>query len=135
MTATATSIPITVDDALLRFAMRLDATLVGVVGLGVALFANQLSSLSGLSPTTEYILGAAFVAYGVVVYLLAGLPSVRTAGIGVITANVVCTVAAILVVVDHLAPLTSMGVVFTLGSAAYTAAMAVLQYFGVRRLA
>ncbi len=123
------------NDALLRFAMRLDATLTGAFGLVVAAFAGPLSELTGLSSTVEYILGAAFVLYGVVVHLLAGVPNVRTAGIAVAVANIVCTVAAVLVVVEGIAPLTGVGVAVTLATGLYTAVFAGLQYFGVRRLA
>jgi hypothetical protein len=138
MTATATSKSVLKSastDSVLRFAMRLDATLTGVCGLAVAAFANPLSSMTGLTPTTEYILGAFFVLYGVVVYSLAGLPKVRTAGIAVIVANLVCTLAAALVVVEGIAPLTGLGVAVTLATGVYTAVFAVLQYLGVRRLA
>src|SRR5262249_53989637 len=68
-------------DALLRFALRADATLTGLAGLAVAAFANPLSTISGLSPTTEYLIGAAFVFYGLAVYYLAALPSLRKVGI------------------------------------------------------
>src|ERR1700741_1824618 len=78
-------------DALLRFALRADATLTGLAGLAVAAFANPLSTISGLSPTTEYLIGAAFVFYGVAVYYLAALPSLRTVGIAISVANAVCT--------------------------------------------
>ena len=127
--------PSTTSDALLRFAMRLDATLTGLGGLGIAAFANPLATLTGLAPTQEYVLGAAFVLYGVVVFRLAGLPSVRRAGGWVIFANIVCTVAAAVVVIDELAPLTTAGVAVTLACGVYTATFAVLQYLGVRRLA
>lgn len=138
MTATATGatrLLYASNDSLLRFAMRLDATLTGLCGLAVAAFADQVSSLTGLSPTVEYASGAAFVVYGVVVFTLAALPDLRRAGYAVIAANVVCTVAAVVVVVGGFAPLTGTGVAGTLATGAYTAAFAVLQYLGVRRLA
>ena len=91
--------------------------------------------MTGLNSTVEYILGAAFVLYGVVVYLLAGVPNVRSAGLAVIVANIVCTLAAVLVVVEGVAPLTGVGVAVTLATGLYTAVFAVLQYVGVRRLA
>ena len=82
-------------DALLRFALRADATITGMAGLAVAAFANPLSTLSGLSPTTEYLIGAAFVMYGVAVYYLAALPSLRNVGIGISLANLACTVGTL----------------------------------------
>jgi hypothetical protein len=49
-------------------------------------------------------------------------------------ANVVYTVAAVGVVLAGVWPLTTLGVVFTLGSGVYTLVMADLQYLGLRRM-
>ncbi|HZC52800.1 MAG TPA: hypothetical protein VE441_09920, partial [Mycobacterium sp.] len=84
-------------DSLLRFAMRADATLTGLLGLAVAFVADPLSSLTGLTSAQEYAMGAFFVLYGLVVFSLAAAPDLRRAGIGVVVANVVYTVAAIVV--------------------------------------
>ena len=46
-------------DSLLRFAIRVDATITGLAGLIVAAAADQISSLTGLSSAEEYGLGAA----------------------------------------------------------------------------
>jgi hypothetical protein len=121
-------------DALLRFALRLDATLTGAAGLSVAAFADPMSSLTGLSGTTEYLLGAAFVAYGLVVYSLAAVTDLRRVGTGVSIANVVCTVATLVIVLADAAPLTEAGIAATLATGVYTAFFAYLQYLGVRRL-
>jgi hypothetical protein len=121
-------------DALLRFALRADATITGLAGLVGAAFANPLSELSGLSPTTEYLIGAAFVMYGVAVYYLAALPSLRGVGMGVSFANVLCTLATLVIVTTDAAPLTEAGVAVTLATGVYTAFFAYLQYLGVRRL-
>jgi hypothetical protein len=121
-------------DALLRFALRADATLTGLCGLVVAAFADQVSSLTGLSPATEYLMGAAFVAYGLVVFALAALPTLRGVGIGVSIANVLGTLATLVIVLADAAPLTEAGIAATLAIGAYTAFFAVLQYLGVRRL-
>ena len=82
-------------DSLLRFAMRADATLTGLLGLAVAFVAGPMSSLTGLTSVQEYAMWALFVFYGLVVFSLAALPNLRRAGIGVVAANLVCTVAAI----------------------------------------
>jgi hypothetical protein len=121
-------------DALLRFALRADATVTGLAGLAAAAFANPLSTLSGLSPNTEYLLGTAFVFYGLAVYYLAALPSLRGVGIGVSAANAVCTVATIALVLTDAAPLTEAGIAVTMATGVYTAFFAYLQYLGVRRL-
>jgi hypothetical protein len=134
MTALTTRPLSTSTDALLRFALRADATLTGLAGLAVAAFANPLSTISGLSPTTEYLIGAAFVFYGVAVYYLAALPSLRTVGIAISVANAVCTVATLAIVMTDAAPLTETGIAVTLATGVYTAFFAYLQYLGVRRL-
>ncbi|GAB7145978.1 hypothetical protein [Mycobacterium riyadhense] len=119
-------------DSLLRFAMRLDATLTGLMGLVVAVAADPISSLTGLTSGQEYSMGAFFVLYGLAVFCLAALPNLRRAGIGVVVANIVYTLAAI--VAAELVPMTATGVAATLASGVYTAVFAGLQYLGVRRL-
>jgi hypothetical protein len=121
-------------DALLRFALRADATITGFAGLLGAAFANPLSTLTGLSPTTEYFIGAAFVAYGLAVFYLAALPSLRVVGIAISIANIVCTIATLLIVLADAAPLTEAGIAVTMATGVYTAFFAYLQYLGVRRL-
>jgi hypothetical protein len=120
-------------DSLLRFALRADATLTGLCGLAVAFVADPLSSLTGLSSGQEYGLGAFFVLYGLVVFSLAALPNLRRAGIGVVVANIVYTLAAI--VAAEAVPMTMTGVAATLATGVYTAGFAALQYLGLRRLA
>ena len=119
-------------DSLLRFAMRLDATLTGLMGLAVAFVADPLSSLTGLTSLQEYSVGAFFVLYGLVVYSFAALPNLRRAGIGVTVANIVYTLAA--VVAAATVVMTAFGVAVTVASGVYTAFFAGLQYLGVRRL-
>ncbi|MCV6974822.1 hypothetical protein H7J11_10045 [Mycobacterium bourgelatii] len=120
-------------DSLLRFAMRLDATLTGLMGLAVAAAADPISRMTGLTSGQEYSIGAFFVLYGLAVFSLAALPNLRRAGIGVVVGNLVYTVAAI--VAAELVPMTSTGVAATLATGVYTALFAGLQYLGVRRLA
>ena len=133
MTAVMTTRPLyDSTDSLLRFAMRADATLTGLMGLAAAFIADPLSSLTGLTSIQEYSMGAFFVLYGLVVFSLAALPNLRRAGIGVVAANIVYTVAAI--VAAGLVPMTAFGVAATLASGVYTALFACLQYLGVRRI-
>jgi hypothetical protein len=121
-------------DSLLRFAMRLDATLTGLTGLFIAAAADPISSLTGLSSIAEYGIGAFFVFYGAIVFGLAAALDLRRAGIGVIVANIVFTVAAVAVVAVNALPLTETGIAATLASGVCTAAIGYLQYLGVRRL-
>ena len=121
-------------DSLLRFAMRLDATLGGLVGLFIALMADSLAALTGLSSLAEFSGGALLVLGGLAVYALAAAPDLRRVGVGLIVGNVVLTVAALVVVAVGALPLTGAGVAATLATAGYFALMGYLQYLGVRRL-
>jgi hypothetical protein len=122
-------------DSLLRFALRADATLCAAIGLLVAMAADPLSRLSGLSATSEWIAGAALVGYGVALYAAAGVPSVRRVGIGVLAGNVGFAVLVAVVLIAGWLPLTAVGVVSTISFTAMTLAFAYAQYLGVRRLA
>ena len=121
-------------DSLLRFAMRLDATLGGLVGLFIALMADKLSTLTGLSSVAEFSGGALLVLGGLAVYGLAAAPDLRRVGVGLIVGNVVLTAAALVVVAAGVLPLTEAGVAATLATGGYFALMGYLQYLGVRRL-
>jgi FtsH-binding integral membrane protein len=121
-------------DSLLRFAMRLDATLSGAVGLFIALMADALSALTGLSSIAEFSGGALLVLGGLAVYGLAAAPDLRRVGVGLIVGNVVLTVATLVVVAAGVLPLTAIGVAATLATGGWFALMGYLQYLGVRRL-
>jgi hypothetical protein len=136
MTATLTTRPLSdSSDSLLRFALRADATACAGLGLLVAMAADPLSRLSGLSASSEWIAGAALVAYGVALYVLAAARFVRRVGAGVVVANVVFAVVALAVLAAGVLPLTGAGVAMVLVTVVATLAMACLQYLGVRRLA
>jgi hypothetical protein len=122
-------------DSLLRFAMRVDATLCAGLGLLVAFTADPLSRLSGLSATSEWVAGAALVVYGAALYVLAAAPAIRRIGGGIVAANVVVAVAMVAVLMAGVLPLTDAGVVMMLATAAATLGLAYVQYLGVRRLA
>jgi hypothetical protein len=132
---TTTALPTTAaKDAFLRFAMRLDAVLTGLMGIGGVALAPRIAELSGTTPAIEYSVGAFFIAYGVAVYGLSLTAHVRMPGVVVVIGNVVYTAAVIAIVLAGVWPLTTMGVVLTLGSGVYTLVMADLQYLGLRRL-
>jgi hypothetical protein len=121
-------------DSLLRFALRADATLCAGLGLLVAMAADPLSRLSGLSATSEWIGGAALVAYGVALFLAAGVPDVRRVGVGVLAGNVAFAVLVTVVLVADLLPLTEVGVAAAIAFTVATLTFAWAQYLGVRRL-
>jgi hypothetical protein len=120
--------------SLLRFALRADATLCAGLGLLIAMAADPLSQLSGLSATSEWIAGAALVAYGAALYTAAGLPNVRRVGVGVLAGNIAFAVLVAVVLVAGWLPLTELGVVATIAFTTLTLAFAYVQYLGVRRL-
>ena len=134
MTAITTRPVSTSSDALLRFALRADATLTALCGLVLAFFADPLSDLTGLTATQEWLIGASFVAYGALLYGLAALEDLRVPGAAVIVGNVLFSVLAVVVVVAGWFPLTAFGVTVTLATGVVTLAFADLQYLGVRRL-
>jgi hypothetical protein len=119
-------------DSLLRFAVRADATLTGVIGLAIAFLADPISSLTGLTSFQEYGVGVVFVLAGLLVFSLGALPELRRVGTSVVVVNVAFTLAAI--VAAEALPLTVTGVALTLAGGVYTAAFAGLQYLGLRRL-
>jgi hypothetical protein len=121
-------------DSLLRFALRLDATVSGAIGLFIALFADSLAALTGLSSVAEFSGGALLVLAGLAVYGLAAAPDLRRVGIALIAGNLVLTVATLGVLAAGILPLTETGVAATLATAGYFALMGYLQYLGVRRL-
>nr|WP_090344705.1 hypothetical protein [Mycolicibacterium malmesburyense]CRL76434.1 hypothetical protein CPGR_03983 [Mycolicibacterium malmesburyense] len=121
-------------DALLRFAMRADAILTGLAGIAAVPLAGWLAETSGTTIAFEYAMAAFFIAYGLVVLGLAALPSLKTAGMAVIVTNVLYAVAAVVLVLSNVFPLTTIGVALTLATGVYTLAFAELQYQGWRRV-
>jgi hypothetical protein len=121
-------------DSFLRFALRLDAVITGLMGIAAAPLAPRVAEMSGTTPALEYAMSAFFIAYGLAVFGLSLLPSVRIPGIWVIGGNVLYAVLAVAVVLAGLWPLTTTGIVLTLASGVYTLVMADLQYLGLRRM-
>jgi uncharacterized membrane protein YgdD (TMEM256/DUF423 family) len=121
-------------DSLLRFALRTDAILSGLAGIAGLALAGRIAEISGTTAAFEYSMAAFFIVFAVGVFWLAAQPSVRRAGLMVAIGNLLFTVASVVLVVADVFPLTTTGVVLTLGTAVYTAAIAELQYQGVRRI-
>jgi hypothetical protein len=114
--------------------MRADAVLTGVMGVVGLPLAGWLAHTSGTTKSFETAMSAFFIAYGVVVFGLSMLGSVKTPGMVVVIGNVLYTVGAIALVVAGPFALTTLGVVFILASGVYTLAFAELQYQGWRRI-
>ncbi len=120
-------------DSLLRFALRTDAIVSGLAGIAGIPLAGWLSETSGTPIAFEYGMSAFFIAFAAGVFWLAAQPSVRRGGIAVAIGNALFTVASVVLVIADVFPLTTTGVVLTLGTGVYTAAIAELQYQGWRR--
>jgi hypothetical protein len=132
---TAITVPATTTrDSFLRFALRLDAVGSGVMGVVGLAFGPQIAELSGTTTSFEYTVGALFVAYSVAVLVLSGRPSVRQTGRVCAIGNLVYSVATVVAVLAGVFPLTTAGIVGTLGSGVFTLVMADLQYVGLRRI-
>ncbi|GAS90435.1 hypothetical protein [Mycolicibacterium brisbanense] len=125
----------TADTALLRFALRADATVCAAVGLLGAMVADPLARLAGLTATAGWLVGAALVSYGALLYALAALPDIRRVGTAVFAGNVAFGAVAVTAVLAGWLPLTALGTDLLLGFVAITLGLAWLQYRGVRRLA
>lgn len=123
------------DDFLLRFALRADATVCAGVGLLVAMAADQLARIAGLSATAVWFVGAALVGYGALLYALAGATRVRRVGIAVLAGNVAFALVAVVAIVTGWLALTGTGSELVLGFVGATVVLAWLQYRGVRRSA
>ncbi|WP_285032303.1 hypothetical protein [Mycolicibacterium sp. lyk4-40-TYG-92] len=122
-------------DSLLRFALRVDGTLCSLTGLLMAFTADPLSRMSGLSATSEWIIGAVLVVWGFALYVLAAVPRIRRVGTGVLIGNLIGTVAVLGILASGVLPLTAAGNVLVLAVMAVGLGCAWLQYLGVRRLA
>lgn len=123
------------DDSLLRFALRADATVCAAVGLLVAMAADQLARIAGLSATAGWVVGAGLVGCGALLYVLAAAPRVRRVGIAVLAGNVAFAITTVVAIVTGWLPLTGTGIDLVIGFVSATAVLAWLQYRGVRRLA
>ncbi|WP_304109129.1 hypothetical protein [Mycolicibacterium bacteremicum] len=121
-------------DGLLRFAMRLDAVLVGITGIPFVAAPGWLSSLTGVPVAVELGLGIFFLLYGVGVYWLAGRAHVRPGAIATIAMNALFTIGFVAAEVSGIWTLTTAGIALLLGGAAYTAIIGTVQYIGLRRL-
>jgi hypothetical protein len=122
-------------DSLLRFALRVDGTLCSAAGLLVAMAADPLSRLSGLSATAEWLSGALLVGWGFALYMLAVTHRIRRVGIGVLAGNVIVSAVIAGVLVAHVLPLTAVGTGMVAAFLVTGLGCAWLQYLGVRRLA
>jgi hypothetical protein len=122
-----------VKDSLLRLAIRMDATGVGLLGVGAAAFARPLANVTGLTVTQCYVTAGAFLFYGVAGNLLARRPRVMGIGMGLSAFNFVGTLGALGLVASAALPLTGTGRAVVFACGVYTLIFGVMQFLGVRR--
>lgn len=130
VTATLTRTP----SRLLRFAMRLDAGLVGLVGIPFVALAGQLEALTGVPRAWDLGFGIVFLVYCAVFYPLAGRANVRPGGVAIVVANALFTVLFLGLAAASGWPLTSWGYALLIAGAGYTAVISAVQYAGLRRI-
>lgn len=121
-------------DALLRTAVRLDATGAGLIGFGTAAFAERFARLTGLTPAWSYGIAGAFVFYGIAGNWLAGRPNIRPIGTGFSLFNFLGAVGQIAVIPAGVFALTGPGKAVMVAFGLYALCFGVLQLIGVRRL-
>jgi hypothetical protein len=121
-------------DALLRFAIGLDGTIVGLSGVLLVLTVGAVSRITGLPTEGMHAAGLLSIAYGPIAFALASVKQVRPGAIVVIASNLGSTVAVVMTVMRGAVPMTTTGVVLALVVGVYTAAIGALQYVGFRRM-
>ncbi len=121
-------------DAALRRALRIDGVCSTAAGAALLSAIGPVSSFTGMSGAVTAALGAGSALLGLSFLALSRVAAVRPAGVAVAAANAACTVATIVVAGFASPPLTAGGVAVILAAGAYTAAVALAQYRGVRGL-
>lgn len=130
----STEVLVRSQDSLLRNAIRLDATGVGLMGIGIAAFAGGFARHTGFTSAWSWGLAVAFVFYGVVGNWLAGRANIRTIGTGLSAFNLVGAVGQIALVPAGVFALTGSGKAALVFGGLWALFFGVLQLVGVRRL-
>ncbi len=125
---------VTTPDSPLRRALRADGVCSAAAGAVILAAAGPLATWTGIPRSVEYAVGVGFLIYGATLLVLARRTRVRGAGLGVAAANAAGTVIALIALVLAVPPLTAAGAAGVAGLGMYTAAFAVVQYLGARRL-
>lgn len=129
-----TDLPVRGKDAMLRTAIRTDATGVGAIGIAIAAFAGGFARMTGLTPAWSYGIAAAFVGYGVVGNWLAGRARIRPIGTGLSLFNFLGAVGQMAVIPAGVFALTGAGKAVMVAFGLYALFFGVWQLIGVRRL-
>ncbi len=116
----------------LRRALRTDGLLSTAAGVAILAAVGPVSSFTGIPFGVTAAIGAGSVLLGGTFLAVSRMENVRAPGAAVAGANILGTVIAVVAAVAARPPLTTAGVASVLGVGAYTAAIGLAQYRGVR---
>ena len=120
--------------ALLRRALLADATLTSVAGIFLVLAARPLGVFLSLPATMLQIAGLIFIPFGAFEGWLGTRPRVhRSLVFVVIVLNALWAVDSVLLLVTRWVETTSLGELFVIGHAVIIAAIAEVEFIGLRR--
>ena len=121
---------------LLRRALWADAVASGAMGLLLAAAAGPLASLLGVDASFLRPVGIGFLPWAALLVWLAMRADIpRRVAWAVVIFNVLYSIDSLLLLVTGLVELTTLGYLFIVAQALAVAALAELQYFGLRRAA
>lgn len=116
----------------LRRALRTDGVLSALAGVAVLAAVDPVATVTGIPVGVATTIGAGSVLLGGTFLAVSRMANVRAPGATVAGANILGTVIAVVAALAAAPPLTTAGVVSVLGVGAYTAAIGLAQYRGVR---
>ena len=124
------------DDALLRTALRVDAAVTGLNGVGYLVAAPLLDDVLGMPAGPLAGIGGFLLAFAVAVWTVGARPMISTgAAAAVVAANLLWVVASIAAVVGDWGSPTTLGTAWIVLQAAVVAGFAGVQSLGLRNAA
>ncbi|MGW2176489.1 hypothetical protein ACWCXX_00055 [Streptomyces sp. NPDC001732] len=122
-------------DGLLRFALLADVALTGANGIGYLGLATVLDSFLGVRLSVQYPVGVFLTLYALWVLVVSRRPEISRGSVAAIIAlNSAWAVASVAVVAVDALTATGIGNGWIVFQGLTVAAMAALQYVGLRRL-
>jgi hypothetical protein len=115
--------------------LRINALSSGVTGLGLISLSGVVANIFGVSETTPFLaVGIFLVAFALMVYLVSrtSMHNMNAVWI-IIILDVAWVIASLIVVLFQLFDLSSLGYLMITGVGLWVAAMAYLQYSGVKQ--
>lgn len=121
-------------DRLLRVALKVDAIASGLTGLGFVSTPEMFRDLYGLPSALTVPTGAFLLAFAAGLWFLASRPRISAGAVGSIIVLNVAWVAASIAVLAAGPPLTTIGIGYVIAQAVAVAALAELEFIGLRRV-